>query len=93
MANLLLILSLLSFEEVGPRNIVQVIIEYAKIYRAIGLLVEEHYSNNFWTPYVVHSLNLMLQMIGNKIDWMEELYVEAKEIQMFVTNHHMLQDI
>lgn len=73
----------------GARNVVQVITDNVKNCRAVGFLVEERYSHIFWTPCAVHSLNLMLKKIGNKIDWVKQLYAEAEDIQMFISNHHM----
>ncbi|XP_057865649.2 uncharacterized protein LOC131073259 isoform X2 [Cryptomeria japonica] len=82
-----------AIEQVGPQNVVQVITDNAKNCRAAGLLVEERYKHIFWTPCAVHSLNLMLQKIGNKIEWIKKMYGDAQEIQMFITNHHMSQAI
>jgi hypothetical protein len=82
-----------AIEQVGPQNVVQVITDNAKNCRAAGLLVEERYEHIFWTPCAVHSLNLMLQKIGTKVEWIKKMYEEAQEIQMFVTNHHMTQAI
>eukprot|EP01018_Ginkgo_biloba_P026489 Gb_00586 [translate_table: standard] len=50
------------------------------------------YKHIFWTPCVVHSLNLILKKIGN-IKWIKKITNEAKEIEMFITNHHMAQAI
>ncbi|XP_057832721.2 uncharacterized protein LOC131043529 [Cryptomeria japonica] len=82
-----------AIESVGPRNVVQVITDNARNCRAAGLLVEERYDHIFWTPCVVHSLNLMLQRIETKIKWIRDVYAEAEDIQMFITNHHMSQGI
>ena len=54
--------------------------------------MEGQYDHIFWTPCVVHSLNLMLANIG-EIEWINERYVASKEIQMFITNHSMSQAI
>eukprot|EP01018_Ginkgo_biloba_P011659 Gb_06399 [translate_table: standard] len=43
-------------------------------------------------PCDVHSLNLILKKIGN-IEWIKKITDEAKEIEMFITNHHMAQAI
>ena len=77
----------------GPRNVVQVITDNAKNCTAVGLLVEARYQHIFWTPRVVHSLNLMLQKIGNQIEWIKTVYEGAEGIQTFVTNHHMTQSL
>eukprot|EP01018_Ginkgo_biloba_P002109 Gb_06094 [translate_table: standard] len=79
-------------ESVGPSNVVQVITANARVCKTVGLLVEERYENIFWTPCAVHSLNLILKKIG-KIEWIKKITDEAKEIEMFITNHHMAQAI
>jgi len=81
-----------AIESVGPQNVVQVITDNAQVCRAAGLIVEGRYDHIFWTPCAVHSLNLMLAKIG-EIEWINEVYVAAKEIQMFITNHSMSQAI
>ena len=77
-----------AIESVGPQNVVQVIMDDAQVFRAAGLLVEGRYDHIFWTPCAVHSLNLMLSKI-RKIEWINEIYVASKEIQMFITIHLM----
>eukprot|EP01018_Ginkgo_biloba_P040755 Gb_13499 [translate_table: standard] len=81
-----------AIESVGPSNVVQVITDNARVCKANGLLVEARYDNIFWTPYVVHRLNLILKKIG-KIEWIKKITDEAKEIEVFITNHHMAQAI
>eukprot|EP01018_Ginkgo_biloba_P009776 Gb_07735 [translate_table: standard] len=81
-----------AIESVGPSTVVQVITDNARVYKAVGLLVEARYENIFWTPCAVHSLNLILKKIG-KIEWIKKSTDEAKEIEMFITNHHMAQAI
>ena len=82
-----------AIEFVGAKNVVQVITNNAKACKAAGLIVEGKYQHIFWTPYVVHSLNLMLSKMGTQIEWMRLIFEEAKEIQAFITNHHMSQGI
>eukprot|EP01018_Ginkgo_biloba_P002357 Gb_35983 [translate_table: standard] len=81
-----------TIESVDPSNVMQVITNNARVCKAVGLLVEARYENIFWTPCVVHSLNLILKKIG-KIKWIKKITNEAKEIEMFITNHHMAQAI
>eukprot|EP00253_Pinus_taeda_P002226 PITA_02226 len=57
------------------------------------LIVEGKYQHIFWTPCAVHSLNLMLSKLGKQIEWIRKIFEEAKEIQAFITNHHMSQGI
>jgi hypothetical protein len=81
-----------AIESVGPQNVVQVITNNAQVCKVAGLIVEGQYDHIFWTPCAVHSLNLMLSKIG-EIEWINQIYVAAKEIQMFITNHSMSQAI
>jgi hypothetical protein len=50
-------------EEVGRHNVVQVITENAANCKGAGLLIEAEYDNIFWTPCVVHTLNLTFKSI------------------------------
>eukprot|EP01018_Ginkgo_biloba_P021027 Gb_40274 [translate_table: standard] len=81
-----------AIENVGPSNVVQVVTNNPRVCKATGLLVEARYNNIFWTPCAVNSLNLILKKIG-KIEWIKKIIDEAKEIEMFITNHHMAQAI
>eukprot|EP00253_Pinus_taeda_P010583 PITA_10583 len=78
---------------VGPENVVQVINDNAMVCRVADLIIEGKYQHIFWTPCAVHSLNLMLSKMGKKIEWIRVIFEEAKEIQAFITNHHMSQGI
>lgn len=77
-----------SLEAMGSDDFVQVITENAKVCRAVGALVEDRCDHIFWTPCIVHSLNLVMQAIGTQVDWVKQIYWEGEEIQMFLTNHH-----
>jgi hypothetical protein len=46
--------------KVGPANVGQVIIDNAPICKAAGLIVQSRYYHIFWTPCIVHNLNLIL---------------------------------
>jgi hypothetical protein len=50
-------------EEVARHNVVQVITDNAANCKGAGLLIEAEYDNIFWTPCVVHTLNLTLKSI------------------------------
>eukprot|EP01018_Ginkgo_biloba_P018639 Gb_01304 [translate_table: standard] len=79
-----------AIESVVPLNVVQVITDNARACKAIGLL-EARYKHIFWTPCVVHSFDLIFKKTSN-IEWIK-IVDEAKEIEMFITNHHMAQAI
>eukprot|EP01018_Ginkgo_biloba_P029505 Gb_13880 [translate_table: standard] len=40
-----------AIESVGPSNVVQVIIDNARVCKVAELLVEARYENIFWTPF------------------------------------------
>ena len=44
--------------EVGSQNVVQIITDNAPVCKAAGLLIEAEFQHIFWTPCVVHTLNL-----------------------------------
>ncbi|KAK2637508.1 hypothetical protein Ddye_032300 [Dipteronia dyeriana] len=52
-----------SIREIGPQNVVQVIIDNAANCKAAELLVDAKFTHIFWTPCVVHTLNPALKNI------------------------------
>ncbi|KAG8379144.1 hypothetical protein BUALT_Bualt07G0057600 [Buddleja alternifolia] len=87
--------------EVGVTNVVQVITDNAPVCKAAGLLIEQAYPRIFWTPCVVHTLNLALKNIcaakntdANEITydechWITEIATSAVMIKNFISNHSM----
>ncbi|CAL8990500.1 unnamed protein product [Prunus brigantina] len=68
------------------------------ICRAAGLLIEARYPNIFWTPCVVHTLNLALKSICSpkqnddwydKCSWISEIDADIGFINFFIVNHNM----
>lgn len=88
--------------EVGPQNVVQVITDNAPVSKAAGMIVETQYPHIFWTPCVVHTLNLALKNIcaakntGGNYDvydechWITEVGDTAVMIKNFILNHNMV---
>ena len=85
--------SIKSIEQVGPSRVVQVITDNALVCKAAGLIIEGRYDHIFWTPCIVHNLNMILEEIDNKVPWIKEHIGEAREIVKFITNHHQSQAI
>jgi hypothetical protein len=50
-------------KEIGPEKVVQVITDNAYVMKVDGSLIEAEYPYIFWTPCVVHTLNLALKNI------------------------------
>ena len=87
--------------EVGHQHVVQIITDNASIMKAAGSIVEAKYPHIFWSPYVVHTLNLALRNICapknslqnevpyNEFNWIAQVSDEATFIRIFITNHCM----
>ncbi|GJN07687.1 hypothetical protein PR202_ga25535 [Eleusine coracana subsp. coracana] len=92
-------------EEVGRHNVVQIITDNAANCKGAGLIIESEYDNIFWTPCVVHTLNLALNSIcepkiGNnpsdeemfvwgELQFIYDVKTEAALIKNFIMNHGM----
>jgi hypothetical protein len=74
-------------EDVGVDSCVQIIIDNAPVCKATGMIVEAKYPQIFWTPCIVHSLNLALKSIASDVTWMGSLIEDACHICNFVQNH------
>jgi hypothetical protein len=74
-------------EDVGVDSCVQIIIDNAPVCKAAGMIVEAKYPQIFWTPCIVHSLNLALKSIAVEVTWMGSLIEDARHIRNFVQNH------
>lgn len=88
--------------EVGPYNVVQVITDNAPVCKAAGMIIETQYPHIFWTPCVVHTLNLALKnicaaknIVGNEevyheCHWITEVADIALMIKNYILNHNMV---
>ncbi|KAL8507351.1 hypothetical protein ACS0TY_018047 [Phlomoides rotata] len=74
--------------EVGVSNVVQVITDNAPVCKATGMLVEQAYLSVFWTPCIVHTLNLALKniFVAKNTESNEITYVECHWISEIVVN-------
>ena len=52
-----------SIKEIGAKKVIQVITNNAGVMKSAGVLIEGEYPKIFWTPCVVHTLNLALKNI------------------------------
>jgi hypothetical protein len=74
-------------EDVGVDSCVQIITDNAPICKAAGMIVEAKYPQIFWTPCIVHSLNLALKSIALDVTSMGSLIEEAHHIHNFIQNY------
>jgi len=87
--------------EVGPDNVVQIITDNATVCKATGMLIELEFPSIYWTPCVVHTLNLVLKNIcaaknmeNNSVAydqcfWISQIADDATFIKKFIVGHSM----
>ena len=89
-------------EEIGAANVVQIVTDNAANYKAAGQIIETKYPHIFWTPCVVHSLNLALKSMCeasqnsdyfSECEWISKLVNEVHEVRNFITNHNLALSI
>ncbi|WVZ88415.1 hypothetical protein U9M48_034941 [Paspalum notatum var. saurae] len=90
-------------EEVGPKNVVQIITDNAANCKGAGLIVQQKYDNIFWTPCVVHTLNLALknicaaklprteeqEKVYDELHWITLIAGDVSFIKNYIMNHGM----
>ena len=74
-------------EDVGVDSCVQIITNNAPVGKVASMIVEAKYPQVFWTPYIVHSLNLTLKSIASDVLWIGNIIEDARHIRNFVQNH------
>ncbi|PRQ18377.1 putative ribonuclease H-like domain-containing protein [Rosa chinensis] len=90
-----------SILEIGPQHVVQVITDNASNCKAAGAIINARFPHIFWTPCVVHTLNLALKNIctpssitSNKVaydacNWISQVAEDVWFIKNFIMNHGM----
>ncbi|XP_021717464.1 uncharacterized protein LOC110685280 [Chenopodium quinoa] len=86
-------------DEIGDQNVVQIITDNASNCKAAGELVEGRYPHIYWTPCVVHTLNLAMKSICaaknvlnnvevyDEFHWITEVHADALFIKNYIMNH------
>ena len=71
-----------AIKEIGQEKVVQVITNNANVMKSARALIEGEYPKIFWTPCVVHTLNLVLKNIcaAKNIEKNEVTYEECSWI-------------
>ncbi|KAI9156180.1 hypothetical protein LWI28_001806 [Acer negundo] len=90
-----------AIREIGPKKVVQVVTDNAPVCKAAGLLVESRFQHIFWTPCIVHTLNLALKSICSpsphpryddimeECGWIAKVSSDVFSIKKFIVNHSM----
>ncbi|PRQ20008.1 putative ribonuclease H-like domain-containing protein [Rosa chinensis] len=76
-----------AIEEVGSSNVLQIVTDNAANCETAGREIEKIYKHIFWSPCVVHTLNLFFKDLAKELDWFEEIYNIGKSIVKFFLNH------
>jgi hypothetical protein len=92
-------------DEVGRDNVAQIITDNAANCKGAGLIIEAEYKNIFWTPCVVHTLNLAMKnicepklgknpsdddiFVWQQLEFIHDVKTEAAMIKNFIMNHGM----
>ncbi|XP_037469586.1 uncharacterized protein LOC119341840 [Triticum dicoccoides] len=76
-----------------PSNVLQVITDNASNCRVAGEEIEKVHKHIFWSPCVVHTLNLVFKDFAKKFAWMVDTYQTGKAIVKFFRNHQHFQDL
>ena len=87
--------------EIGHEKCVQIITDNATNCKAAREIIESQFLHIYWTPCVVHTLNLALKNICSprnvetneltyeQCRWIKEVHEEAFAIKNFIMNHNM----
>nr|GEY97974.1 putative hAT dimerization domain, ribonuclease H-like domain protein [Tanacetum cinerariifolium] len=87
--------------EIGHQNVVQIITDNAANCKAVGQLIESQFPHIYWTPCVVHTLNLAVKNICSpsnvetnalayeQCNWIKDVHGDALAIKNFIMNHNM----
>ena len=90
-----------AIKKIQYKKVVKVITDNANVMKSAGTLIEGEYTKIFWTPCVVHTLNLVLKNIcaakntkKNEVtyeecSWITRITDDASFIRVFIMNHSM----
>jgi hypothetical protein len=71
-------------EEVGEKNVVQIVTDNAANYKAAGELLMQKRSTLFWTPCAAHCIDLMLEDFEKKIPLHKDTIAKGKKITTYI---------
>ncbi|KNA25305.1 hypothetical protein SOVF_007880 [Spinacia oleracea] len=72
-------------QEIGPENVVQIIVDGALSYSGVANHILQNYGTIFISPCASHCINLILEDFC-KIDWVNKCIVQAQSITRFIYN-------
>lgn len=82
-----------SIDEIGPSNVLQVVTDNAANCKAAGREIKKVHKHIFWSPCVVHTLNLIFKDFASNFLWMSGTYTRGKNIVKYFLNHDRAHEI
>ncbi|KAL7225591.1 hypothetical protein ACSBR1_020873 [Camellia fascicularis] len=76
-----------TIDEVDPANAIQVVTDNAAISKLARKEVEKVHPHIFWSPCVVHTLNLIFKDLAQTFDWFTDTYNKGKKMVNYFVNH------
>ncbi|XP_004513749.2 uncharacterized protein [Cicer arietinum] len=76
-----------AIEEIGPSNVLQVVTDNVANCKAAGKEIQKVYKHIFWSPCVVHTLNLIFKDFAELFEWLRNTYKQGKTIVKYIINH------
>ncbi|KAL6573184.1 hypothetical protein OROMI_012800 [Orobanche minor] len=76
-----------AIDEVGSSDVMQVVTDNAANCKAAGKEIEKVHKHIFWSPCVVHTLNLIFKDFAVVFPWMSGTYIKGKTIVKYFVNH------
>ncbi|KAK9681436.1 hypothetical protein RND81_10G002000 [Saponaria officinalis] len=101
-ANFIAEIFIQAIEDVGAHYVVQVVTDNGSNFKSAGNLIELKYPSIFWTPCVVHCVNLAFKSICeppqksdhyDQCKWLTSLCEDMNEVQKFVSNHDLVKGL
>jgi hypothetical protein len=71
---------------VDPENVVQIVTNNVVNYVAARKLLEKEFPNLYWSPYVSHCINLMLQNMV-KLEEVREAMPHVSKVTKYICDH------
>ncbi|CAI9273593.1 unnamed protein product [Lactuca saligna] len=73
-------------EEVGVRNVLQIVTNNEERYIEVGKRITDSFPTIFWTPCATHCVDLMLDDF-RELEWISTILEQARSISRFIYNH------
>ena len=82
-------------DEIGEKNVLQVVMDNAANCRAVGRILEHHYPRLYASGCNTHSLNLVLQdwYKSNDTEWFKTIIDKARRVVKFILKRQRILDL